>query len=186
MTTIDDVMLRVADALEKARVPYILVGAYSSNYHGIPRSTEDVDFVVELNTPLTADFHQTLGDDFEPEPQMSFETNTWTQRQEFRVNGTVFKVELFRLSEDPFDQSRFRRRKSVEVEGRRLWFPTAEDVIVMKLRWARDKDKDDVRSVMSVQGDDLDWKYIEEWCVRHGSLKLMNAIRNSVAGQKKL
>jgi predicted nucleotidyltransferase len=178
--TVNDVMLRVVDALDRAKVPYILVGAFSSNYHGVPRSTEDVDFVIELDKPLTAEFSRLLGDDFEPESQLTFETNTGTYRQEFRVHGTLFKVELFRLSNDPFDQSRFQRRMPVDVRGRRIWFPTAEDVIVMKLRWARNKDKDDVREVMSVQRDNLDWKYIEEWCEKHGSLKLMNSIRQSL------
>lgn len=175
--TVNDVMLRVVDALEQAHVPYILVGAFSSNYHGVPRSTEDVDFVVELDRPLAADFNKVLGVDFEPENQLSFETNTGTYRQEFRVKDSLFKVELFRLSDDPFDQSRFKRRIVAEVRGRKVWLPTAEDVIVMKLRWARAKDKDDVREVMSVQRATLDWKYIEEWCVKHGSLKLMNSIR---------
>jgi predicted nucleotidyltransferase len=178
--TVSDIMLKVAAALERAQVPFMLVGAFSSNYHGIPRSTQDVDFVIELNAPLTGEFSRLLGDDFEAEPQLSFETNTGTQRQEFRVKGTVFKVELFRLSTDPFDQQRFQRRNPVMVEGQQIWFPTPEDVIIMKLRWARGKDKDDVKEVMSVQRGKLDWNYIENWCKRHGSLALMEEIRRSV------
>ena len=115
---VNDVMLQVTDALDRAGVPYMLVGAFSSNYHGIPRSTEDVDIVVELNGPLTGEFGRLLGEGFEEEKQLSFETNTGTQRQEFRVNGTFFKIELFRLSDDAFDQQRFQRRREVEVEGR--------------------------------------------------------------------
>jgi len=178
--TVSDVMLRVAAALERSRVPFMLVGAFSSNYHGIARSTQDVDIVIELNTPLTGEFGCLLGQDFEAEPQLSFETNTGTQRQEFRVNGTVFKVELFRLSDDAFDQQRFQRRKPAMVAGQQVWFPTPEDVIVMKLRWARAKDKDDVREVMSVQRGKLDWNYIEDWCKRHNSFALMQEIRRTV------
>src|SRR5438046_965908 len=96
--TIDDVALRVSEALGAAGVPFMLVGGFSSNYHGIPRSTKDADFVVKLNAPLNHEFSRALGPDFEAEAQMSFETNTGTQRQEFRVAGTMFKVEVFRLS----------------------------------------------------------------------------------------
>jgi hypothetical protein len=39
---------------------------------------------------------------------------------------------------------------------------------------------DDVRAVMSVQQDKLNWKYIEEWCGRHDTLKLMESIRRSI------
>lgn len=178
--TVNDVMLRVVDALERAKIPHMLVGSFSSNLHGIPRATEDVDFVIELNAPLTAEFGQLLGEDFEPELQLSFETNTGTQRQEFRVKGTEFKAELFRLSDDPFDQQRFQRRQLYEAGGRRLFFPTPEDVIVMKLRWARDKDKADIHSVMSVKRRKLDWDYIENWCHKHGTLATMEKIRRTI------
>jgi len=177
---IDDVALRVSEALGAAGVPFMLVGGFSSNYYGIPRSTKDADFVVRLRTPLNEGFTRTLGPEFEAEPQLSFETNTGTQRQEFRVVGTLFKVEIFRLSEDPHDQERFRRRQSKTVDGRQVFFPTAEDVIIWKLRWARTKDRDDVRAVIGVQGDKLDWPYIEAWCERHGTPALLEEIRRTV------
>jgi predicted nucleotidyltransferase len=178
--TIDDVALRVADALKAADIPFMLVGGFSSNYHGIPRSTKDADFVVQLTSPLSQNFARTLGPEFEAEPQMSFETNTGTQRQEFRVQGTFFKVEMFRLSNDAHDQERFRRRIEVEVLGHKVRFPTAEDVIIWKLRWARAKDREDVRAVIGVQQEQLDWPYIEGWYERHGTLALLHDIRRTV------
>lgn len=178
--TIDDVALRVSAALGAAGVPFMLVGGFSSNYHGIPRSTKDADFVVQMSAPLNEAFARTLAPEFEAEPQMSFETKTRTQRQEFRVAGTLFKVEVFRLSEDAHDQERFRRRLSVAVDGRQVFFPTAEDVIIWKLRWARAKDREDVRAVIGVQGEHLDWTYIESWCERHGTRALLQEIRRSV------
>jgi hypothetical protein len=42
---IEDDTLAVMDALNAKGVPWMLVGAYSSNYYGIPRSTRDADFV---------------------------------------------------------------------------------------------------------------------------------------------
>src|SRR5947208_312923 len=111
--TIDDVALQVVDALNAAHIPFMLVGGFSSNLYGIPRSTEDADFVVQMSAPLSASFANTLGSAFQPEPQLSFETNTGTQRQEFRVSGSFFKVEVFRLSDDPHDLERFRRRVEV-------------------------------------------------------------------------
>ncbi|HEY0456761.1 MAG TPA: hypothetical protein VGE41_10330 [Verrucomicrobiae bacterium] len=95
----------------------MLVGAFSSNYHGIPRSTKDADFVVQLDAPLTPEFSVKLGPEFQAEPQFSFETNTGAQRQEFRVQGTIFKVEIFRLSDDGHDQERFRRRQPARING---------------------------------------------------------------------
>jgi len=179
MTT-NDVMLLVVDALNREKIPAMLVGSFSSNYYGIPRSTEDVDFVIQIDSNLTADFARIFGDGFEAETQLSFETNTGTQKQEFKVRGTEFKLELFRLSDDPFDQQRFKTRQRVMVAGREVWFPRAEDVIVMKLRWCRAKDKDDVKDVMFVQRGKLDWSYIENWCRQHGTLARLRELRNAV------
>ena len=47
MTSLD-ATVAVIDALEQLNIPYILVGSLSTNYYGIPRSTQDADFVVEL------------------------------------------------------------------------------------------------------------------------------------------
>ncbi len=180
MTTIGDVTLRVIDALNGCGVAYMLVGSFSSNAYGIPRSTKDADFVLQMQGDLPAGFHDKLGKDFEIDPQLRFETNTGTYKQEMRFAGTPFTVELFRLSDDPFDQERFRRRVPVTLLGRKTFIPTAEDVIVMKLRWFRPKDRPDVLNVMTVQRGKLDWAYIESWCNRQGSIARMEEIRKAV------
>jgi uncharacterized protein YprB with RNaseH-like and TPR domain len=41
----------------------------------------------------------------------------------------------------------------------------------------RAKDLMDVQNVISVQGDALDWPYIERWCDEHGSRPLLEKIR---------
>ena len=61
-------MVRVADALAASGVAYLLAGSFSSNYYGIPRSTKDADFVVELRGGVGRDFMARLGADFEAEP----------------------------------------------------------------------------------------------------------------------
>jgi hypothetical protein len=180
MTTIDDVTLLVIDALNACGVAYMLVGSFSTNVYGIPRSTKDADFVLQLHGDFPPGFHERLGNGFEIDPQLKFEANTGTHKQEMRFAGTPFTVELFRLSDDPFDQERFRRRVAVKVLGRETFVPTAEDVIVMKLRWFRPKDQPDVLNVMTVQRGRLDWAYIESWCGRHGSLARMEEIRKAV------
>lgn len=180
MISIESVTLRVAEALDACGIPFLLAGAFSSNYYGIPRSTKDADFVLQLKSAVGADFARALGEPFEMDPQLSFETNTGTYRQILTYRGSPFVVELFLLSNDPHDQERFRRRREVQLLGRRFWFPSPEDVIVTKLRWARSKDKDDVRNVMTVQRGKLDWPYIARWCKAHGKLALMEQVRRTV------
>lgn len=178
--TIDDVTLRVIDALNTSGLAYMLVGSFSSNAYGIPRSTKDADFVLQLQGDFAPGFYESLGKDFEMDPQLKFETNTGTYKQEMRFAGTPFTVELFRLSNDPFDQERFRRRVAVRLLGRATFIPTAEDVLIMKVRWLREKDRPDIKNVLTVQRGNLDWPYIERWSRQHGTLRRLEEIRASV------
>jgi hypothetical protein len=114
----------------------MLVGSYSSNYYGISRSTKDADFVIEIGSQSVREIADQLGVQFRLDPQMSFEAATMTTRHILDVIGIPFRIELFHLSDEPHDQERFQRRKRVLFLDRQVWIPTAEDVIVTKVRWA--------------------------------------------------
>jgi hypothetical protein len=181
-----DLVLRVIDALEKLAVPYMAVGSFSSNVYGVPRSTKDADFVVELGqTPVTA-IAAHVGSDFHLDPQMSFETVTATMRYRLKHQHSGFVVELFLLSDDPHDRARFSRRVVGDVGGRKIFVPTAEDVVITKLRWSRSgsraKDVEDVRNVLSVQAGRLDLDYIRSWCDRHQTRELFEKLLAESAG----
>jgi len=44
----DEATVAVIDALDALRISYMVVGSFSSNFYGIPRATQDADFVVQL------------------------------------------------------------------------------------------------------------------------------------------
>lgn len=183
--TSEEATMAVIDALEAMHIPYMVVGSFSSSYYGIARSTKDADFVVEFETESLPSFMDHLGPAFRLDPQMTFETITMTRRHVLNVASIPFQIELFYLSEDPHDRERFERRRRVKLLDREINLPTAEDVIIMKTRWAwiskrRSKDIDDVRGVVAVQGPNLDWSYIYGWCDQHGTRALLDEIRDSI------
>ena len=57
---------------------------------------------------------------------------------------------------------------------------TAEDMVIQKVRWNRDKDRDDARNILAVQGDALDYAYIEHWCDSHGTRTRLEDLRRSI------
>ena len=183
MTSLDAVQ-SVVRVLESIQVPYLLAGSFSSNLYGIPRSTKDADFVLELRSGDIERLMDQLGPGFVRDPQMSFETVTGTHRYIVRVLDLPFKIELFVLSDEQHDQSRFARRVRSMIGDQPVMVPTAEDVIITKLRWSqggkRAKDVDDVRNVLSVQKGNFDWNYIHHWCDQHGTRALLDQIRASI------
>ena len=179
-------LLELVEAFERFGIPYMIVGSYSSNFYGIPRSTKDADLVVHLPSAEWAKLPGLLPDGIEMEDQMSFEMVTSTRRELLRVRDSLFQIELFRLSDDLHDRSRFERRQKIEVfPDVEVYLPTAEDVIVQKLRWSlgakRPKDFADVVAVMQVQGKVLDWPYIEKWCAAHGTLEILTLAKADAA-----
>lgn len=154
--SVDQAALKVVDAPNGAGIPYALVGSFASNRWGIPRATKDADFVLQLAPADTGRLWELFSGEFEVDPELSFETRTGSRNLEMRCRASPFTIELFLLSDDAHHQERFRRRVTVEVFGRTVWMPTAEDVIIQKLRWARPKDLDDARGVLAVQAGRLD------------------------------
>ena len=179
MTT-EEILCRVLDGLAAVDIPYVLVGSFASNVYGIPRATQDADFVVQLGPGKLAELTAVLGADFVLDPQWRFETITGTQRAILRERETEFIIELFRHSNEPHDRERFARRKPLSIRGRTAWVLSPEDVVITKLHWLlladRKKDYIDVQNVIAVRGGALDWSYVESWCDRHGSRKLLEQI----------
>lgn len=180
----DEATLAVIDALNESGIPYMMVGSFSSNFYGIPRSTQDTDIVIEAPSQAVVQLAKRLGPAFSLDPQMSFETVTGTRRLILRVVGTKFYIEFFALSDDAHDRERFARRIKATFSDHDTFLPTAEDVIVTKLLWAfrtqRSKDLNDVISVVSVRHERLDWPYIEQWCDRHGTRGLLEEVRQTI------
>jgi hypothetical protein len=174
----------VIDGLNSLQVPYMLVGSFSSNFYGIPRSTKDADFVVQLKPGMLSALEGRISPPFRLDRQMSFETVTITRRYVMHLEDNPFSVELFLLSDDAHDLERFARRRQERILDRDAFVPTVEDVIITKLRWSqaanRQKDLEDVRNVIAIQGDRIDWAYVNSWCDRHGTRELLDRTRQSL------
>lgn len=44
----------------------------------------------------------------------------------------------------------------------------------------RAKDRDDIRNIIAVRGQELDWQYVSLWSAEHGTLTLLEEIRASI------
>lgn len=179
----DQSVIDVIEALNQLQIPYMVTGSLASNAYGFERATRDADFVVKPASDSIPNLARALHPPLKLDPQATFETITGTTR--FIISsGREFKIEIFILGDDPHDQERFIRRRQGTVEGQPVWLPTPEDVIITKLRWSkrgkRPKDIDDVRNVLAVQGDSLDWAYIHRWCDEQGTRDLLEETRRTL------
>ena len=49
MISPDELLASVAVFLDDCNVPYMIVGSFASNLHGLPRATYDADVVIEID-----------------------------------------------------------------------------------------------------------------------------------------
>jgi hypothetical protein len=178
----NEALISLLSVLERLDVPYMVTGSYATNVYGLPRSTKDADVIVEAESDLIFDALDQLRPPLRPNPQLLFETVTATRRWIVEIESSPFVIEVFLLNNHAFDRSRFDRRGKHEfLTGVEAWLPTAEDVIVQKLRWValnrREKDFSDACNVMMVQARKLDWPYIERWCAELGASDILAEAR---------
>ncbi len=113
--TADEAAVAVIDALDRAAIPFMIVGSLASNFHGIPRATRDADFLIRLGSASISDLAAVLPDDLRLEPQAAFEAVTGTTRYLVTLRQNPFVCELFLCGDDPHDTARFERRERVRV-----------------------------------------------------------------------
>lgn len=170
--TVEELAIKVITACEAESLDHMLTGAFAFNYYAIPRSTKDLDIVVDVTgAGKIGKLIARLEPDIEFRGQVQFDTLIWGKRHIGKPSqNSTLEVELFELFDDAFVQSQFQRRQclilpQISIE---TWIPTPEDIVVQKLRWARPKDLDDARDVLATEGlETLDMPYIENWCAIH-------------------
>jgi hypothetical protein len=166
----------------------MLTGPTVSSLQGAPRSTHDINIVVELSW---GDFNALL-EEFSPP---AYETNEAAARDAMIAdrNDALFstmdaesgyKIDFWILSEDAFDLSRFSRKRVIQWQGISIVVSSPEDTILQKLRWAKksggsERQIEDARAVYSIQGDALDMNYLDRWAQRLGVQSELEHIRSS-------
>ena len=168
--------------LNRFSIDYMLVGSMASNYWGIPRSTHDIDFVVEYGSDDVASFVRLFEDDFFIQ-EISVRSALKPPYQFNALdNRSALKVDFFRLAGDAFDLECFRRRQSTIILGQPAFIAAPEDVILYKLRWytisPSDRQLTDSVGILSVSGDIVDYGYMEHWANEIGVADLLKRIRS--------
>jgi len=172
--------------LNRSGVTYYLTGSMASNYWGIPRTTHDLDFVVQLPMAAVPRILQEFRGDFyleEAAVRAAFQSP-----HQFNAIDTrsALKVDFWLPKPEPFDREMLRRRVQVTLFGEPAWIGTAEDVVLHKLIRNRispsDRQLGDAAGVVAVQAEALDRDYLRRWAQE---LKLTGELERLLSGEIK-
>lgn len=172
--TVGDFLRRLSEALDRAKVPYMVTGSMVSTYYGEPRTTQDVDIVVELSRESLARLLAELPDeDYYVSPEAA--RDALRRHSMFNIvdMATVWKADLIVRKARPFSEAEFARRQRVRLLDVPVWVASPEDVIIAKLEWAlkaggSERQLADVAAVWAERAEDLDQAYIERWVAALG------------------
>jgi hypothetical protein len=165
-----DVVLRLVDVFEEVGVPYAIGGAIATSFWGIPRTTQDADCLVAV----PAIGYQRLSDalnarDFRLErasgPQPVTVAALLEQIRDDKymtLSCRATSVELF-VPVVPLQHAILKRAVGRLFYGRTIGVTTAEDLILLKMAFHRQKDLQDIRGILHIQRGRLDIPYLRGW-----------------------
>jgi hypothetical protein len=181
-----ELLVRVAEVLERLHVPYLVTGSIATIYYGEARFTNDIDVVADLGLRQVEAFVSAF-----PAPEFYLDDATVrtaiAQRGQFNIihPESGLKVDVMIPTRDAFNASRFSRGRRVEpTPGRSAIFAAPEDVIIRKLEYfaagGSDKHLRDIAGVLKILGERVDRIYIDDWAERLGVAEIWREVLKEV------
>ncbi len=158
----------IVGMLDAIGIPYMVVGSFASTAYGEPRSTHDLDFVIDPSPEQLDKLIAAL----DPERyyvDRDVARDALRRRAMFNVIdiATAWKLDLVIRKARPFSIEELRRRQVTKILGIGVSTATPEDTIIAKLEWAKqgasDRQLEDVAGILRVRGPELDVVHIERW-----------------------
>ena len=167
-------------------VDYFVTGGVAACCHGEPRATVDLDLVIQIALGDVARLGAALEDAGFYVPPINLENVAAGIERSLSIihQEKCTKADLIISSPDPFDTSRMGRREFVDPG---FYICSAEDTILKKLNWSQrsqsEKQWRDVQTILRIQGESLDLKYMENWAHTLGvGEELQEALNDSGLG----
>nr|CBX31514.1 hypothetical protein N47_E50260 [uncultured Desulfobacterium sp.] len=148
--------------LEKAEIPYMIIGGQAVLLYGEPRLTRDIDITLGVNIDRLENILAIVQHLFLkplPEDISAFVRQTMVLPTSDETTG--IRVD-FIFSFSPYESRAIRRAKKIKILNQNVCFASVEDLIIHKIFAGRPRDIEDVRSVV-MKNPAIDINYIEKW-----------------------
>lgn len=175
----------VVEVFNKNHIPYMFTGSVVSSLQGHPRSTHDIDVVVQIFPENVEDILMffSFPDYFVQGESVQKAIKEKGMFNILDVQGGD-KIDCWLLTDTAFDESRFARKKEQKLFGLNIFVSSPEDTILAKLYWSKlsggsEKQFLDALRIYEVQYKLLDFHYIRKWVKELNVEDLWNKILNT-------
>lgn len=171
----NDVLKGFSERLEKLGIAYMLTGSMALAHYAIPRTTADIDIVIDLSTGDVENFVR----EFEPDyyvPDNRIREAIYRNRMFNILNQkSIIKIDCVIRKNDEFGREAFARRQRVNYAGYfDVWIISKEDLILSKLNWAKNtRSEMQMRDVASIIRNGYDETRVKNWAEKLGVEELL-------------
>lgn len=152
---INEAMTAIANCLDRARIPYMIIGGQAVLQYGRLRTTEVIDVTVDISIENWSNVQAAL--------EGEFKITASNSKQFVEPTGVLPAVHEksgvrvdFIFGQTGFETEAIRRTRSVDIEEVKVRFISPEDLIIQKLFAGRSVDIADATSVYRNQKEKLD------------------------------
>ncbi len=164
MTDIKEALRIVCSYLNANDMKYVVVGGVAVMYHGVPRTTVDIDFILDLADSQTDAFFDYLGNmDFDVEPTSMKELLQEGSHCTVFVGDSLLRLDL-QNANSYFDRMTIARAVQVQHLGVTLNLGSLEDTLINKLLFQGEQDMRDALGIYTRHESEVDEEYIEKMC----------------------
>jgi hypothetical protein len=182
----------VIEALEAAKVEYLIGGAVAEWAWGEPRATQDLDLVVRIPINSINKLSKELEKRDMLLPADIILDSILENRADIPINAihmySGLKADLYPVREgDELRESAFQRRELVDYGPPigKVYIHSPEDLILYKLMYfglsQQSKHSRDIVAILKAKKNELEVDYIEQWVARLGLSSLWKEMLDNVS-----
>lgn len=159
-----DAYKKIVEFLNSGEHDYIIIGGIAASIIGEPRVTADIDVDIVINNEDVPDFLDKAAEaGFEVPVKKCIESAR--QSGVFQIFFGQYHIDFIIASTD-LEAAAFDRARTIKLYGIKAFFPSPEDLILLKIIPGRDKDLLDAKSIVLRHKGKLDTSYLETWAIK--------------------
>jgi hypothetical protein len=169
-TALRDLLGRIVQLLDTSGVPFMIAGSFASAAHGLPRTTQDLDVVIDPPSPSALDalVKSMTSDRYYVDADTA--RDALRRQSMFNVidQASGWKVDFIIRKNRPFSREEFGRRMKLTMLDVPIFVASPEDTIVAKLEWSKqaggsERQRRDIAGILATTGAALDRAHVERW-----------------------
>jgi hypothetical protein len=159
-----DAYKKIVNFLNSNGYSYFIIGGIAAGILGEPRITADVDVNIVVDKEDVPDFlSKAKKAGFKVPVKKCLKSAE--QFGVFQISFGDYHIDFIIASTDLEEQA-YKRRKSIQLYGVKAFFPSPEDLILMKIVPGREKDLLDAKGIILRHKGKLDTQYLKTWAMK--------------------